>query len=605
MSARRLLLGLGVMLLGACQSTQLQSRRDAGVDFDAQPLWQAFWSEDEQRVADLLEAAAWPQLASVEAERYRQSDRVMRGERGEVIAEVEQWLAAAPFDPDLLYLRARLHQDSARLAQRFAQLAESFPQHAWIQLGAAGSALEVGELDLARQALDRAPDWPAAREFRALIAARLAHAEGQSQPWQGLIEDALYRGYPAALAELRALARDHGEDRLLRVADAESALRRAFRTASIPIGSATEAEALHLLLQRMHAELGWKPDTSPAELLIRMDGWAEALGLEAHWGVTPAYRLPFEAGLLFRPELDASPLAKQLARHRLALLLGWSWLHGSQAMQLDGVDRVTLDWPGQDRGIEIWLADRVQGEGPWVSGGAVFRGFFVRRDLVIEAARRYQRQTSRVSLESASRKIAAQGPAFQLQPEALGSIPEDADLPLRLRRMQLAEQPDEALEKEWRCLLLHEAGHLPDVLPWTNPRSRPIAESLGMGLRSVLRDGWLLSEWEYRAQLRALASGIEFPWQFAHTLEVARDRHHPYHKPYRRLIQRLIGLAREQRPELPALANWHLLPPQQILHWTRQLAARDGIELLPEASVQELLAKTGPLKLPEQETGGV
>lgn len=580
---------LAVCLLGACQT--LPGGPTPPADFDPTALWQAVHRQDAPARAQLVEEAAWERTGSVEAERYRQSEWLRRGRRAELLYEAEQRLADAPFDPDLLYLQARLLQDPVRLGARFEQLAREHPRHAWIRLGAAGASLQLGEWSRAREHLQAAPVWRDAEDFRALIEARLADAQGAAKPWSGLLEAALLRGSPQALAEVRALAQARGDRAVLEAVDAERQLRaQGLKGGGLAPGSDEEADALEVLLRRLHAQLAVEPQLGWGETLARLDGWSEHLGLPVVWGSAPQLQLPLEAGLLLRPESDQGALSQLLARHRRVVLLGWSWLNGTQAVELQDVDRHQIAWPGSATGVEIVAARGARGQTGWVSGGAIFRGFFVRRDLTERAADALAATLGRMDLPASPQGEAwrTQLPAAARGLDVAEALPEDLDLAWRLRAREGGQLATQARAKAWRSLLVHEAGHLPDVLPWTAGDGGPLLATLRRALGSWLRDGWLLAEWEYRAHLRALEAAPDPAWILAELVETAMDPSQPYHGPYRRLLRDLIAVAR--RDGWPPLARWDERSDADYQALARQLAEEQGISCLDPEAVAALIA---------------
>lgn len=576
----------------ACFATFLVGCQSAGLgpqppnDFEPAALWSAICQGDRATSRELALAAGWESTGSIEGERYRQAELLAEGRRAELMLQAEQRLAKTPFDPDRAYLHARLLQDPIRLSTRFEELAELHPRHAWIRLGAAGSQLQLGDTRAAAAHLREAPDWRDASEFRALIEARIRERQGEPRPWRGLRDFALVQGSPSALTELESMARRSGDRAAEEAASADRALRaQAPKTGPLGAGSIEEGEALTLLMRRLHAELALQPELSLPEALGRLDGWAEHLGLPAVWRASPYYRLPFGAGILLRPERDAGPLSALLDRHQRSVLVGGSWLQGTRAVELRGVRRLSLTWPGLDEAVEIVLAESARGETEWVSGGAIFRGFFVRRDLNHRAARAWERRAQRIKsidLPSDWQEAPTHGSD---SPDLLGGLPEDLDLGLRLRAQVLAGQ--EAEQATWEALLLHEAGHLPDVLPIASDKDPEWVWQLGRVLGSWLQDGWPLSEWEYRAQLRALAEPGQPRLLLAQIVETAQAPTAPYFRPYRRLLQDLVQANREQGG-LP-LAQWHRWSDAEIQAQARALLIRRGIDALPRGFGEEML----------------
>ncbi|MAW59694.1 MAG: hypothetical protein CMJ94_02525 [Planctomycetes bacterium] len=587
--ARWLAVALGLAFLtAACQT--LAAGPTPPADFHPQALWAAIWRGDTAASRQLAWEARWEATGSIEGERYHQAELLLLGQRAGLLKEAAARLAEAPFDPDRAYLHARLLEDPVRLLHRFEELAQAHPRHAWIRLGAAGACLQNGELQAAAVHLREAPPWPDAADFRSLIEARLREAQGEARPWRGLLDAALDHGSPAALSELEQMARRAGAEAIIRVAAADRALRSQPPAASpVAPGSAEEQQALDLLLERMHAQLAYAPQIGLPELLARMDGWALHLGLPAVWGNSPMYRLPFGAGLLLRPELDAGELSALLHRHQRLVLVGWSWLQGARAVELRGVERWSLDWPGLEQAVEIVSAADARGEAGWVSGGAVFRGFFVRRDLNARTARAWERRAQRLSSWELPAGVATDPWSGVDVPDLPGALPESLDLGLRLRAQLLAEEAATAEQAEWEALLLHELGHLPDVLPIASGQNPAWWGQLQRAVGSWFQDGWVLADWEYRAQLRALAAGPRAKLLLAQTIETAQDPGQPYFRPYRRLMRELVMHARAAG--WPALARWHSRSEAQLAELARSLLAEQSIQPIPGEVVSQLMLK--------------
>ena len=107
-------------------------------------------------------------------------------------------------------------------------------------------------------------------------------------------------------------------------------------------------------------------------------------------------------------------------------------------------------------------------------------------------------------------------------------------------------------------------------------------------LGSWLQDGWLLSEWEYRAQLRALAEPGQPRLLLAQIVETAQDPGAPYYRPYRRLLKDLVQ-ANRAAGGLP-LAQWHQWSDAQIRGQALALLASQSMDPLPEGFSAQMLA---------------
>jgi len=203
-------------------------------------------------------------------------------------------------------------------------------------------------------------------------------------------------------------------------------------------------------------------------------------------------------------------------------------------------------------------------------GGAVLRGFFLRLDQAEAAAR---------SVESTLTRFQPAQPRPELLPEA-GAL-ESWDLPERLRATAAAGGTAPRRDA-LAALVVHEAGHLPETLPWTR-YGIPVLRLLPRFAASLLDYGDPVLWLEYHAQLRALASGRATRWLLAETVGRANRPRDAYHGPYRRLLEDLVALAAEQ--DLPHLALWDTLPPERIAELARRLADREGVTLLPEGGL--------------------
>jgi hypothetical protein len=604
---------LVLVLLGACASPpQLWPQPNS---FDSAPLWPLYWSDDSTAYGEALQQAAWESSGSIQAERLRQSYSIQSGNRLQEFQRADDRAKKFPADPSAQYLRARLMQDPVRLAGEFQQLAQRWPQHAWIQLGAAGSLQNVGRYRQAAAHLNAAPDWADAREFRLLLLARQAMAQNHAKPWLPLMALAFDVGSPNALYEVQQLAINKRDSNLQKLCRAELNLRQGAQE--------EESKRLDYLLNRALAELESDRVADIPELLGKMDGWSELLGLPSDWSSAHRYELPGGLGMLVPPELHAQQWAQLLERHQTAVMMGQSVATAPAMLVLRKVERRELDWPGLDQPVELVLAESGHSnQQTYFAGAALFRGFYARRDLAnAQAAGIYARlqrlHDEGITLQKISQGVNGPEKSFRnplpeeskwLPPgqsltlemdrgsQDVGRLPEDMDLPLRLRLIETwdaALQGPDALkarvqELEWQNLVLHESGHLPDILPWTQGKGG-IWEALGMGLQSILRDGMLLGEWEYRAQLRAFASGHLSRWTLAEIVEIARSPQHPYYKPYRRLLGDMVQLTRKME-NWPSLPNWTSLEEAEWTIIQRAMLKQARIERLPSSYVTQLSA---------------
>lgn len=571
------------LALGLCTACAASPLLPPPTDLDAAILWRAQY---EDLAADsyeqLLEDNGWQALGSVEGERYRQSFHLRRGRRGQLYQQVAGWLAEQPDNPDLAYLQARLLADPERLLATFEGLVRRWPGHAWIRLGAAGSNQNLSQWGRASRHLRAAPEWPDAAEFAHLLAARQAAAEQREEPWLSLLEDAFESHAPAALEEVARLARAADNLPLAQRAMAELALHNA-RSADLD-------QQRDALLQRLVAELRAHPEAGLDTLLVQLERWSAILELPQDWTASPRLRLPWGLAEVLRPEPGSSAALDGLSASGHWLLLGRSALNGLELLVLDQAEAVQMEWPGAASPIWIVACASVRSPQPNpMLGGAVFRGFYVRRDLTARIAETLDYAVAR--LDPATPAWVAADALPPTPPSHGEELAEDWELALHLRAAALGDG-EAARELEWRALLMHESGHLPDTLPLIEGRASWLRAGW-MAWQSWWRDGMALGEWEYRAQLRALASGHAARWNLAHVLDAAADPTAPYHRPYRRLLKDLYRLAAAQG--WPPAARWRARSDRQIAELAQALAASRGVELLPADACLQLLEKMSPL----------
>ena len=578
--------------IGACANTPPLWQPTA--DYDSAPLWKLHWNQETEARRKLLNDAAWEQSGSIEAERYRQADAIQRGQRLAEYRRADVRVQQQPNNPSAHYLRARLLQDPVRLSSEFQQLAKRWPNHAWIQLGAAGSLQNIGKYRLAAAHLRAAPDWPDAREFRLLVTARQLLGQNHDEPWLPLMDLAFIHGSPDALYEVQQYAMQKQNFALQRLCRAELDLRQG--------ANEEESERLQHLIQRALRELESERIADVAELLNKMEGWSELLQLPRGWSKAKRYRLPGGLGMLVPPESGDDECLELLARHNTALMIGESVTTEPTLLALYEVERRLLEWPGESRPVELVLAGSGDSsQDAYFPGAALFRGFYARRDLSERQADGIAAQLQRlhdngVQKEDLYSTGASMTEEMDRGHQSPGRLAEDFDLPIRLRLLatwDVAQLGEDALEQrvkelEWQHLLLHEAGHLPDVLPWTRSEGG-LLSAIKMGFQSLLRDGMLLGEWEYRAQLCALASSPNPHWALAEIVEVARTPQHPYYKPYRRLLADLIRAADSDKlfSELP---KWIENDAVELQRLARAAMEPLSMKPLPSDFVKQLAA---------------
>lgn len=520
------------------------------------------WQGRRDEALAWLDERGWFASGSVAAERLRQDLALARGRAADLAAELEAALLDAPGDPDLLYLRARIHGDPEQRLQALESGARSHPDHPWLALGAAAVQQEFGRWDEAAAWLRGARQEAASAPFRRLLWARQLGSSGRHyEAWRLLQDDALGRGASEALIECIRIADRMGSDRRRALASAEYALRAA---AAEP----DRGLAMDRVLERLLAEEPWLGERDLDDVLELLDRWSARAGLPEGWSVQPRYAIGDFAELV-QPESFRGGVAATWLAHGRFLLIGRAPGRGVDWLYLQDAYRLALPTgPGQPA-VEVIVARRgLEPEDRTIPGGAPFHGFFVRLDLVESAARDHELQAAaRDNGSPSAAREALQG----------GSL-ETFDLAARLRARRLAAGGASARDLELLHLVLHECGHLPETLPW----ARAGVPWLGVApavLRSLLRYEDPILFLEERAQLRALASGIETDWAFAELLDRAHSPRDPYYKPYRALLRALVE--RGSAAGLPPLRNWESLEEGRIAALARSLLEDLRLKPLP------------------------
>ncbi|RMH04018.1 MAG: hypothetical protein D6702_04345 [Planctomycetota bacterium] len=545
---------------------------------DLGPVWAPWWRGDEDAALAAAEERGWERAGSVAGERLRQMLRSRRGERPALVAEVRRWRRDAPEDPDLAYLEARLIQDPARAEERFRALARRFPRHPWIGLGLA-SLVEGGGAPprVVRSLLEAVPERADAAPFRRQIEARLLAREDRPRAALArLEEDAFVRGDRAALETWLGIAARAG----LRAEEerGKAEVRRRALGLDVPLGARVAT-----IGRRAVAEARARPGMGLAEFLALLDGWCGEAGLRSGWAEAPRYRLG-PVGSLVRPEAGSSPPAAEWAEAGRTLLVGSAWGHGLEVLLLEGVERHRLRWPGRSEPLEILIARRGRGSrANGATGGTIFGGFYLRLDLLAAAAAALEDRLDRV-------RPLPEVPNLPppLEPvEEDGRLPEDWDLDLRLGARCRADSGRSARELEFELLLLHEAGHLAEVLPLLDG-GRRLWPALPAALASWLRSGDPMTWLEERAGLRALAASPHPRWALADLVRGAHSGPPRYRSAYRRVLGELIEAA--TAADLPPFWAWDRLEPGRLRALAERVLAGRGLAPLPAEGVEALLA---------------
>jgi len=559
-----------LLLLGGAACAIPPAGFEVPADVETAPVWRALARGDGPSARAAAQRIGWGVRKSVEGERLRQAVLLPEGRRAELVRQIQEWKKETPKAPSLLYLEARLLQQPRRQDARFRELVRLWPTHAWIQLGSAGLAQSEGRWGEARKHLSAAPDWPDARDFRRLLQARQWAHEGKVDRALALLEERAFdAGQGDALQEVEALGRQY--DRPLAAARARAEQDLEAVTSDLDAAARIDRVAARVLADiRVHRIAGMK------ELLERLDAWSERAGLPAGWKSHPRYTLPL-VGSLVRPEAaSGGPAADWLQAGRM-LLAGVTLLTGPDLLLLRNVRHAEVPWPGQESPLEFVLAGSVEASRPnRIAGGAIFRGFYLRLDLLRESARALQRSVARVDWKTPL--------ALPEPPGDPRALPEDYDLPLRLRARLLASEGADVLDLEIEQTLHHEAGHLPDVLEIL-PQGPGILKVVGLALHSLLVED-VLAWIEYRAELRGLAATPRPGWMLADIVERAREDAGTYGKAYARLLGDLLQEAQDRK--LPPLALWDRLDPATLTGLAVAVCRRKGIDLLPREGVLAL-----------------
>jgi hypothetical protein len=291
-------------------------------------------------------------------------------------------------------------------------------------------------------------------------------------------------------------------------------------------------------------------------------------GVPTGWAAQPRYAVAGIAELV-QPESFRGGVAAEWMRHGRFLLIGrapgrgvdWVLLQDAQCISLPEQGGLPVEMIVAGRGLEP--ADRT------IPGGAPFHGFFLRLDLVEAGARLRAAELGR---------FRADGARPPRTPQPADAELESWDLALRLRARRIAAGGASPRDLELIQLLVHEISHLPETLPWARS-GVPILGLAPFVLRSLRKFGDPILFLEERAQLRALASGVETDWIFAEVLDRAMSPRDPYFAPYRTLLLQLIGEARVSG--LPPLAEWDRLEAGTISGLAQRILQRRRIAPTP------------------------
>lgn len=574
-SGSLLLLFLSLLGLGSCASTAAKSDWDEVADVDLQPFWEALWARDWQRAQELSEQIGWDAAGSIEGERWRQWILLRQGKRGQLLQELRQWQELEPQEnPHLAYLEARLLQVPERIEERFYELADRYPQHTWIRLGAASVAQSAGAWDDAGELLSDTPMWPDARDFfLRLKAQQLAHLKQVDAALALLKPEAFDGGNKDLLEVYSDIANDHGMEAAFRRARAEIRLRSMS-------SEATDRERIDRVMDRILTELRFIPEIQFEAAVAFLDDLSTRYKLPSGWSQLPRYDV---AGLaeLIQPEKSSGSPADWWAERQRMLLAGYAPLHGIEFLYLQNARRRKLRWPGTKQNVEIVLAQKAySNKNNLAVGGTVFRGFYLRLDYAEAIANAIESSIVDVQVEEF-----AQGTESLPWDNDEDLIPEDWDLPLRIRAQRLQRDNANALDLVLVDVAVHESGHFPEILGWL-PDGPSIFTLLPRMLWSLLTEGDPTAWLEFRAQARALAATPEVHWALADIVERSRGYRDKYQIAYSKLLRLLLDEA--ERRELPPLPYWDQLPAETLRELARAVCVQEGIETLPHDKVEKI-----------------
>lgn len=537
-------------------------------------------SEGPAAVYDSLTEQTWLATRDLARERIRQDAGVRLGLRHALRDELNRWKQQVGADPDLFYLEARLLQQPERRRARFETLARRYPLHAWIRCAAASLVLADGDYPLAARHLAAVPARGTILRFRTLTKAKLAYARGHEErakeclrAWTKSVDDpgavALLESYTTSSAPLPGA--------LTAIADQELARLAALHAAREPV---PQAEAWDALTDHLAGALIDDPGIGWDALVEGLSTRADSIGFAADFDPDACYKAAL-VGRMICPEPDRSRWAAEAARLGRFLLLGKRARGPIEMVDFHDcrIERLPVGPGGSKAWVVLAGSKRYDPDQDIPPGGALFAGFYVRQDRLRAVA---QAQQASIDL------LLARGPVPTI-PAGLATgcgvlPPEDADLPLRIRARAL-EQGEDAIRAGLLATLIHEAGHLPDTLPI-------IEKGLEVGSAlSVLGDALPLgldpeAVFEYRAQLRALGSGLVTGWQLADTVQVSRGRDVPHRTAYRHILRGLLRVAAAEG--LPGLRAWDRLPADAVQRLAHQLMREEGVEPLSDEAIAAL-----------------
>lgn len=568
------------------ERNQIPTQRHAAVDLEA--VQALLWAGEFDFALALLQSQRWENTGSVAAERRWQDLMRRNGQDEQVLLSLADLRERFPgLDPDLDYLEARILEDGPTRAKQLERLHRRWPNHPWIQLGHAASQQLLGNWLEAEELLQDAPMDGEAGSFARALLARQAVEQGRARQAFRLLEvEAFEQGRELALFTYMELAQATGDDRRMRRAEAEVALRAA------PQADPLDATRIDLGMERFFAERPWLGDATLDELLVRLDQYVARADAPSGWAQQPRYEMAGFATLV-QPEPRSGPVAeKWLAANRF-LLAGDAVGRGPEIHLLTDTSSLQVSWPGEDQDLTILLARGVADRSQRIAqGGTVFRGFYLRIDDLQRGVEELQRRMLSLGMHLGWKKAAL--PESPPQSRADPNDLESQNLPDRLRWQRLLVGDTSVQEQELRHLIVHESGHLGEILPWLN-HGLPLLQVVPLFLKSQSDFGSAMLWLEYRAELRAMASADDPRWFLAEIVERAQNPRDSYHAPYRRILRQLLRIAAEE--EAPALADWDQVPPATMQRWAQELLAREELDPIPQQGLEVLWSELDQLNL--------
>lgn len=589
-SAHRMKTFLLLVLLGCMGCAAAPVVPVSDLTREQQQLQDFFWRGDRTAALDFLDQRNWSIQGSVAFERARQDLRLALGQRQEVLEELHQWQRKNPSSADLMYLRARLLEDPVGRFNSLRSLQKKHPQHVWGRIGLIATAQLLGRWNDAQRWLNNTRSSSESGFFFRLIQARQWQHVGQSKrALELLANDAFVLHNERALIEYANLAASGRENNEARRARSELALRRVGRS-DLEIGARIDL-AFHRLLGEWHR----CNDQSLEEILALLDQWCEDAGAPSGWAQVDSYRLAGIARMV-RPETDLGGVSLAWANAGRYLLAGSALGRENELHLLRDVVVMRIDWPSHNVPMEMVAARSVlTPQARTAQGGTVFRGFYLRLDSLERGAERLKLRLE----QSLEQQITANSAAPAIRTAELGRL-ESSQLPTRLRLAAMASSDSSVRDLELSHLALHEAGHLGEVLLWID-EGLPIVSVAANFLSSSVDYGDALLWLEYRAQLRALASGWQPGWALAEIIERGQNPQDPYYAPYRQILRDLVALAESQ--DWPHLALWDELPPGRLVSLARELIQRKGFEPCPDLGTDRVVQSLVDFNLLEHPPG--